>query len=112
MYLQGDNLKQFFDETSNIRFSQAVWIGLLLLPTLALCLIRELRTLAPLAMIGNLVYIAAIGIIVGYLIVNLQPVESVQAVGLLSDLPLFFVIRVEYESSMSIFYSGRLHLRV
>lgn len=37
-----DNLKQFFDQTSYIHISQAGWIALLLIPTLALCTIREL----------------------------------------------------------------------
>ena len=38
-----DNLKQFFDQTSNIHISQAGWIALLLVPILALCTIRELK---------------------------------------------------------------------
>ncbi|KAI1729254.1 transmembrane amino acid transporter protein domain-containing protein [Ditylenchus destructor] len=85
-----DNLKQFFDETSNIKISQAGWIALLLVPTMALCTIRQLKVLAPLALIANVVYVAAVGIIITYLVTNLNPVSSVPAVGDYRDLPLFF----------------------
>ncbi|KAI6187840.1 Amino acid transporter, transmembrane family-containing protein [Aphelenchoides besseyi] len=85
-----DNLKQFFDETSEIHRSQAFWIGILLVPILALCTIRELKVLAPLALIGNIVYLLAVSVVTVFLISNLQPVENVKAAGSLSDLPLFF----------------------
>ncbi|KAI6214802.1 Amino acid transporter, transmembrane family-containing protein [Aphelenchoides besseyi] len=85
-----DNLKQFFDETSEIHRSQAFWIGILLVPILALCTIRQLKVLAPLALIGNIVYLMAISVVMYFLISNLQPVENVNGVGSLSDLPLFF----------------------
>lgn len=89
-----ENLKQFFDETSYIRISQAGWIGLLLIPVLGLCTIRELKVLAPLALIGNIVYLGAIFIVFYYLLTNLQPVSTVNGIGNLEDLPLFFSIVV------------------
>ncbi|KAI6241627.1 putative proton-coupled amino acid transporter 2 [Aphelenchoides fujianensis] len=80
-----DNLKQFFDETSEIRISQAGWIALLLIPILG-----PLKVLAPLALIGNVVYLVAVSIVMYFLITNLQPVANVKAVGSLADMPLFF----------------------
>jgi proton-coupled amino acid transporter len=59
-----------------------------------LCTIRELKVLAPLALIGNLVYLCAVGIVFYYLLTNLKPMSNVQAVGKLEDLPLFFSIVV------------------
>ncbi|KHJ83599.1 hypothetical protein OESDEN_16700, partial [Oesophagostomum dentatum] len=50
----------FFDQTSNIHISQAGWIALLLVPIMALCTIRELKALAPLAAIANVVYLLAV----------------------------------------------------
>lgn len=58
-----DNLKQFFDQTSSIHISQAGWIALLLIPISALCTIRELKALAPLAAVANFVYIIAVVIV-------------------------------------------------
>jgi len=81
---------QFFDETSSIRISQAGWIALLLIPTMGLCTIRHLKVLAPLAFIGNIVYLIAVGIVITYLVSHLNPVSSVDAVGCWKDLPLFF----------------------
>lgn len=85
-----DNLKQFFDETSNIKISQAGWIALLLVPTLGLCTIRQLKVLAPLALIANLVYIVAVGIVLTCLVSNLKPSKDLPAFGNVTDLPLFF----------------------
>uniref|UniRef100_A0AC35TRS9 Aa_trans domain-containing protein n=1 Tax=Rhabditophanes sp. KR3021 TaxID=114890 RepID=A0AC35TRS9_9BILA len=87
-----DNLKQFFDETSTIQLSQSTWIGVLFVPIMGLCLIRHLKYLAPLALMGNVVYIIAVGIVITYLFGNLNPSWSVPAVGRLQDLPLFFGI--------------------
>ena len=85
-----DNLKQFFDDTSNIHISQAGWIAMLLIPTLGLCTIRQLKVLAPLALIANVVYLAAVAIILEYLVSHLNPVADLPYVGNLTDLPLFF----------------------
>jgi proton-coupled amino acid transporter len=85
-----DNLKQFFDETSEIHISQAGWIALLLIPILGLCTIRHLKVLAPLALMANIVYIVAISIVFGYIFTHLNPTNTVPAVGDWRDLPLFF----------------------
>uniref|UniRef100_A0A0N5A1Q2 Aa_trans domain-containing protein n=1 Tax=Parastrongyloides trichosuri TaxID=131310 RepID=A0A0N5A1Q2_PARTI len=85
-----DNLKQFFDETSTIQLSQATWIGLLFIPVMGLCLIRQLKVLAPLALIGNFVYIVAVGVVISYLFRNIKPSWEVPAIGHIVDLPLFF----------------------
>ncbi|GMR42016.1 hypothetical protein PMAYCL1PPCAC_12211, partial [Pristionchus mayeri] len=85
-----DNLKQFFDQTSTIHISQAGWIGLLLIPILALCTIRELKALAPLAAMANIVYIVAVCIVLHQLFSDLQPSSSLPGVGRWEDLPLFF----------------------
>uniref|UniRef100_A0A914MEK0 Amino acid transporter transmembrane domain-containing protein n=5 Tax=Meloidogyne TaxID=189290 RepID=A0A914MEK0_MELIC len=85
-----DNLKQFFDETSCIHISQAGWIAMLLVPTLGLCTIRQLKMLAPLALIANIFYLAAVAIIVAYLVTHLNPIKDAPAVGNLTELPLFF----------------------
>lgn len=39
---------------------------------------------------ANIVYIAAVSIVIVYLISDLRPVNSVQAIGDWKDLPLFF----------------------
>ncbi|KAF8359102.1 slc-36.2, partial [Pristionchus pacificus] len=85
-----DNLKQFFDQTSTIHISQAGWIGMLLIPILALCTIRELKALAPLAAMANVVYIVAVCIVLHELFSDLQPSSSLPAAGRWEDLPLFF----------------------
>uniref|UniRef100_A0A915D8Y8 Amino acid transporter transmembrane domain-containing protein n=1 Tax=Ditylenchus dipsaci TaxID=166011 RepID=A0A915D8Y8_9BILA len=85
-----DNLKEFFDQTSSIRISQAGWIGLLLVPTMALCTIRQLKVLAPLALIANIFYLIAVAIILEYLVTNLGSMTDLPAVGNYEDLPLFF----------------------
>ncbi|CAD5214466.1 unnamed protein product [Bursaphelenchus okinawaensis] len=85
-----DNLKQFFDETSEIHISQAGWIALLLIPIFFLCTIRQLKVLAPFALIGNVVYIVAVTIVIYYLCSHLQPITAVKYVGSLDDMPLFF----------------------
>lgn len=59
-----------------------------------LCTIRELKVLAPLALIGNLVYLCAVGIVLYYLLTNLKPMSNVKAIGNVEDLPLFFSIVV------------------
>uniref|UniRef100_A0A1I7XKI3 Aa_trans domain-containing protein n=1 Tax=Heterorhabditis bacteriophora TaxID=37862 RepID=A0A1I7XKI3_HETBA len=85
-----DNLKQFFDQTSNIHISQAGWIALLLIPILALCTIRELKALAPLAAIANVVYLIAICIVLQQLFSIERSSSSLPAVGQWETLPLFF----------------------
>ncbi|EPB80052.1 transmembrane amino acid transporter protein [Ancylostoma ceylanicum] len=85
-----DNLKQFFDQTSNIHISQAGWIALLLVPIMGLCTIRELKALAPLAAIANVVYLVAVCIVLQQLFQIERPTWSLPAVGNWSTLPLFF----------------------
>jgi len=85
-----DNLKQFFDETSEIHISQAGWIAMLLVPILGLCTIRHLKVLAPLALLANITYIVAISIVIAYLFTHIQPTYTVPAVGDWRELPLFF----------------------
>ncbi|PAV90413.1 hypothetical protein WR25_17050 isoform E [Diploscapter pachys] len=85
-----DNLKQFFDQTSWIRISQAGWIALLLVPICALCTIRELKQLAPLAGVANVVYLIALAIVMQNLLSTSVPSWSLPAVGELRNLPLFF----------------------
>ncbi|VDM68858.1 unnamed protein product [Strongylus vulgaris] len=85
-----DNLKQFFDQTSNIHISQAGWIALILVPIMALCTIRELKALAPLAAIANVVYLIAVCIVLQQLFQIERPTWSLPAVANWSTLPLFF----------------------
>uniref|UniRef100_A0A1I7TG85 Aa_trans domain-containing protein n=1 Tax=Caenorhabditis tropicalis TaxID=1561998 RepID=A0A1I7TG85_9PELO len=85
-----DNLKQFFDQTSNIHISQAGWIALLLIPISALCTIRELKALAPLAAIANFVYLIAVVIVLQDLFSEWQPWDQLPAFGSIESLPLFF----------------------
>ena len=56
----------------------------------SLCTIRQLKVLAPLALIANVVYLAAVAIILEYLVSHLNPVADLPYVGNLTDLPLFF----------------------
>ncbi|KAE9414454.1 hypothetical protein Angca_006160 [Angiostrongylus cantonensis] len=85
-----DNLKQFFDQTSYIHISQAGWIALLLIPTMALCTVRELKALAPLAGVANVVYLIAVCIVLQHLLQFDNTTTSLPAVGNWSTLPLFF----------------------
>uniref|UniRef100_A0A8R1I044 Aa_trans domain-containing protein n=1 Tax=Caenorhabditis japonica TaxID=281687 RepID=A0A8R1I044_CAEJA len=85
-----DNLKQFFDQTSSIHISSAGWIALLLIPISALCTIRELKALAPLAAIANFVYLIAVFIVLADLFSDWQPLSSLPAFGSIASLPLFF----------------------
>ncbi|CAB3404909.1 unnamed protein product [Caenorhabditis bovis] len=85
-----DNLKQFFDQTSSIHISQSGWIGLLLIPIMGLCTIRELKALAPLAAIANFVYIIAIVIVLQDLFSEWHDWRSLPAFGSIYSLPLFF----------------------
>jgi proton-coupled amino acid transporter len=90
LVFMADNLKQFFDENSPFQLSQASWIALLLLPTFALCSIRELKLLVPLVFAANIVYLVAVVITVSYLVTHLQPASQLPAIGNMADLPLFF----------------------
>ncbi|CAJ0581006.1 unnamed protein product, partial [Mesorhabditis spiculigera] len=85
-----DNLKQFFDQTSNIHISQAGWIGLLLVPLMALCTIRELKALAPLAGMANVLYLAAVVIVLYEILQVERSTSELPAFGDLASLPLFF----------------------
>ncbi|VDL79568.1 unnamed protein product [Nippostrongylus brasiliensis] len=85
-----DNLKQFFDQTSQIHISQAGWIAMLLVPIMALCTIRELKALAPLAAMANVVYLIAVCIVLQQLFQIERHSSSLPAVGNWSSLPLFF----------------------
>lgn len=85
-----DNLKQFFDQTSNIHISQAGWIALLLIPISTLCTIRELKALAPLAAIANFVYLIAVVIVLQDLFSEWHPWDQLPAIGSIESLPLFF----------------------
>ncbi|CAI4230319.1 unnamed protein product [Auanema sp. JU1783] len=85
-----DNLKQFFDQTSSIHISQSGWILLLLIPILALCTIRELKALAPLAAAANFIYLIAVVIVLQQLVLIDRPSWTLPAVGDLRNLPLFF----------------------
>ncbi|CAD6188657.1 unnamed protein product [Caenorhabditis auriculariae] len=85
-----DNLKQFFDQTSSIHISQAGWIGLLLIPIAALCTIRELKALAPLAAAANLIYLIAVVIVLQDLFSSWHSYDSLPAIGNWQSLPLFF----------------------
>ncbi|KAI1721320.1 transmembrane amino acid transporter protein [Ditylenchus destructor] len=75
---------------SSMFIAQLGFCCIYFVPTMALCTIRQLKVLAPLALIANVVYVAAVGIIIAYLVTNLNPVNSVPAVGDYRDLPLFF----------------------
>uniref|UniRef100_A0A7I4YFD3 Aa_trans domain-containing protein n=1 Tax=Haemonchus contortus TaxID=6289 RepID=A0A7I4YFD3_HAECO len=85
-----DNLKQFFDQTSQIHISQAGWIALLAVPIMALCTIRELKALAPLAAIANIVYLVAVCIVLQQLFLYDRSAGSLPAVANWNTLPLFF----------------------
>ncbi|KAK6053836.1 hypothetical protein COOONC_08658 [Cooperia oncophora] len=85
-----DNLKQFFDQTSQIHISQAGWIALLIVPIMALCTIRELKALAPPAAIANVVYLIAVCIVLQQLFQYDRPSSSLPAVANWTTLPLFF----------------------
>ncbi|KAK5973107.1 Proton-coupled amino acid transporter 4 [Trichostrongylus colubriformis] len=85
-----DNLKQFFDQTSQIHISQAGWIALLAIPIMALCTIRELKALAPLAALANVVYLIAVCIVLQQLFLYDRPTSSLPAVASWTTLPLFF----------------------
>ncbi|VDM56791.1 unnamed protein product [Angiostrongylus costaricensis] len=76
--------------TSYIHISQAGWIALLLIPTMALCTVRELRALAPLAAVANVVYLIAVCIVLQHLFQFDRRTISLPAVGNWSTLPLFF----------------------
>uniref|UniRef100_A0A914WMU9 Amino acid transporter transmembrane domain-containing protein n=1 Tax=Plectus sambesii TaxID=2011161 RepID=A0A914WMU9_9BILA len=84
-----DNLKQFFDENSQIRISQAGWIAMLLIPILGLCSIRHLSELAPLSFITNFMYVIAVSIVAWYLFTDPLPSSSLPAVGNWRSIPLF-----------------------
>ncbi|KAK6012842.1 proton-coupled amino acid transporter 1 domain protein [Ostertagia ostertagi] len=81
---------KFFDQTSQIHISQAGWIALLVVPLMALCTIRELKALAPLAALANAVYLVAVCIVLQQLFQYDRPASSLPAVANWSTLPLFF----------------------
>ncbi|KJH46463.1 transmembrane amino acid transporter protein [Dictyocaulus viviparus] len=85
-----DNLEDFFNNNTSLKLSKALWMLLILIPILAICSIRRLSILAPLAMTANVVYIVAVAIVLFFFVSDLRPVSSLPWVGRLSDLPLFF----------------------
>uniref|UniRef100_A0A915C683 Amino acid transporter transmembrane domain-containing protein n=1 Tax=Parascaris univalens TaxID=6257 RepID=A0A915C683_PARUN len=86
-----DNVKQFFDETSKIHMSKAIWIALIMIPEAGLCTIRHLKALAPLAFMANIVYMVAVVIVLGYLFTDHLPSYTLPAFPRnWGNLPLFF----------------------
>jgi len=63
---------------------------ILLVPILSICSIRRLDILAPFAQVANVIYLVAVAIVVYYFFHHLRPVTSLQKLGRLEDLPLFF----------------------
>ena len=61
-----------------------------LFPILALCSIRRLNNLAPFALAANVIYLAAVGIVVWFFFSHLQDSETLTKFGRLHDLPQFF----------------------
>ncbi|VDK66294.1 unnamed protein product, partial [Anisakis simplex] len=91
LVFMADNVKQFFDETSTIRLSTNTWIAILLIPEAALCTIRQLKALAPLAFMANIVYMVAFLIVLSYLFTDALPSYTLPAFpSNWSNLPLFY----------------------
>ncbi|PIC40371.1 hypothetical protein B9Z55_011738 [Caenorhabditis nigoni] len=85
-----DNLEDFFNNNTSIHLSKAVWMLLLLIPMLSICSIRRLSILAPFAMAANVVYVAAVAVVLFFFLSDLRPIDSLPWFGKATDLPLFF----------------------
>ena len=62
----------------------------ILVPILLVCLIRNLRVLAPFSFAANIVYLCAVAIVTYYFFTHLQPSSELVKFGSLTDLPMFF----------------------
>jgi proton-coupled amino acid transporter len=63
---------------------------LIAFPVMAICSIRNLNRLAPFAMVANVIYLGAVGIVVYYLFTNLKSADQLTKFGSIRNLPLFF----------------------
>lgn len=106
-----DNLEDFFNNNTSIHLSKAVWMLLLLIPMLLICSIRRLSILAPFAMGANVVYVAAVAIVLffflsGKLSLKSEPRHSILQTSVLfplchgSEKPRIFHFSLEQSCSL------------
>lgn len=73
-----------------ISLSPSAWIGMLLLPELAVCSIRHLNEMVGLSLFTNFVYFLAVLIVLVQLFHDPLPSSSLPAFNNLQGIPLFF----------------------
>ena len=85
------NLRQVVESHFAPGWDYRVYIGLLLLPVIMICSIRELKILSPLILLASVLEFSGMGIIF-YLILStpLPSITSVPSFSSLRKLPLFF----------------------
>lgn len=87
-----DNVKQVVDFHADSNWDARIYMALLLPFLLALCLVRNLKYLAPFSMVANILVAAGLGITYYYIFENVEDLnlESRPKFATFSQLPLFF----------------------
>ncbi|XP_051159956.1 proton-coupled amino acid transporter-like protein pathetic isoform X1 [Leptopilina boulardi] len=85
-----DNLKQVVDHHAEIDVDKRIYMAALLPFLMALCLIRNLKLLAPFSMVANCLVAVGLGITFYYVFDDLPPIGPVPKFASFSQLPLFF----------------------
>ncbi|XP_033230584.1 proton-coupled amino acid transporter-like protein pathetic isoform X2 [Belonocnema kinseyi] len=87
-----DNVKQVVDHHAHSDWDARIYMALLLPFLLALCLVRNLKYLAPFSMVANILVAAGLGITYYYIFENVEDLnlEPRPKFATFSQLPLFF----------------------
>ena len=85
-----DNLKQVVDYHANTDWDKRIYMAMLLPFLMALCLIRNLKFLAPFSMLANALVAVGLGITFYYIFDELPSIDTVPKFATFSQLPLFF----------------------
>lgn len=85
-----DNVKQVVDFNAAVELDKRIYMAMLLPFLMALCLIRNLKLLAPFSMVANCLVAVGLGITFYYIFDDLPPLDSVKKTASITQLPLFF----------------------
>lgn len=74
--------------------NERLLIASLLVPIILLCLIPNLKYLAPVSMVANVLMGISLGITFYYLVINLHPLSEIPKMAPVENFPIFFSITI------------------
>lgn len=90
----GTNIKQLIEYYFEYEVSIQLCVGALLIPLILLSWVPNLKYLAPISMIANILMSLSLGITFYYLAMDLPPVSARPIIGNLYEFPAFFAITI------------------